>query len=151
MTILMAMLMAMQAPASVAELGWLAGAWESAAEGRWTEERWAPARGGTMLGFSRSGRGETMREFEFLRIQAGADGVPVYHAQPGGRPAVAFRMTAQDGTSATFENAQHDFPQRIRYVRSGETMVATISAIDGSNAMSWTFRRRHGGEQDQAD
>jgi Domain of unknown function (DUF6265) len=131
-------------PASVAELGWMAVRWEASGEdGRWTEEAWTAPRGGVMLGASRSGRGDTLREFEFLRLQAGADGVPVYLAQPGGRaPPVPFRLAARDGTSATFENPAHDFPQRIVYRRSGETMTATISAIDGSNAMSWSFRRQ---------
>ena len=45
-----------------------------------------------MLGYSRAGSGDTLREFEFLRLQAGADGVPAYLAQPGGRPATAFRL-----------------------------------------------------------
>ena len=130
-------------PASISELAWISGRWENvSANGRWTEESWSPPRGGVMLGHSRSGTGEALREFEFLRLQAGEDGVPAYLAQPGGRPAVAFRLAAHDATSATFENPQHDFPQRIRYVRTGDTMVATISRLDGSNAMSWTFRRR---------
>lgn len=152
MKILMAALLALQMQASVADLGWLAGRWETAAEGRWTEEAWLAPRGGAMLGASRSGRDAAMREFEFLRIATGEDGVPVYLAQPGGRPPVAFRLVAHERMSVTFENAQHDFPQRIRYVRTGGTLVATISRIDGSNAMSWTYRRRDGGgEQDQAD
>ena len=95
-----------------------------------------------MIGYSRSGRGETVREFEFIRLQAGEDGIVAYLAQPGGRAAVSFRLVARDGSSATFENPDHDFPQRIRYSRNGETLTATISAIDGSNAMSWTFQRR---------
>lgn len=128
---------------NVADLAWLSGRWESVSpNGRWTEENWSAPRGGIMLGHSRSGAGETLREFEFLRLQAGADGVPAYLAQPGGRPATAFRLTAREGTSVTFDNPQHDFPQRIRYVRTGNVMVATISRLDGSNAMSWTFRRR---------
>jgi hypothetical protein len=68
--------------------------------------------------------------------------VPVYLAQPGGRAPVQFRLTARTRTGATFENPAHDFPQRIVYRRSGDSMVATISALDGSNAMSWTYRRR---------
>lgn len=138
------LLMGQAAPqASVADLAWLAGRWESvSANGRWTEENWSEPRGGVMLGHSRSGAGDRLREFEFLRLQAGADGVPAYLAQPGGRPATAFRLTAREGTSATFDNPQHDFPQRIRYVRTGNVLVATISRLDGSNAMSWTFRRR---------
>lgn len=131
-----------QAPATVADLGWMSGRWQAVNEGRWTEELWSPARGGVMLGYSRSGREDVLGEWEFIRIQAGADGVPVYWGSPGGRPAVGFRLTARDGTSATFDNPAHDFPQRIRYARDGDVMVATVSAIDGSNAMSWTYRRR---------
>ena len=138
------LLMGQAAPsARVDDLAWMSGRWEADAAGRWTEESWSAPRGGVMLGFSRSGREDALREFEFLRLEAGADGVPVYLAQPGGRsPAVPFRLTARDGTSATFDNPAHDFPQRIRYQRDGDTMTATISAIDGSNAMSWRFRRQ---------
>jgi hypothetical protein len=129
-------------PAGVGDLAWMSGHWATEAGGRWTEESWSAPRGGMMLGHSRSGRGAAVREFEFLRLQAGADGVPVYFAQPGGRPAVPFRLTARTRTGATFENPAHDFPQRIVYRRNGDSMVATISALDGSNAMSWTYRRR---------
>ena len=130
-------------PPGIGTLGWMTGRWESlTARGRWTEETWSMERGGVMLGYSRSGTGDAVREFEFLRIQAGADGVPAYLAQPGGRSPVPFRLTAHDVNSATFENPAHDFPQRIRYVRTGDSMVATISALDGSNAMSWTYRRQ---------
>lgn len=138
------LLMAQAAPPpGVTDLGWMSGRWETvSAEGDWTEESWAPPRGGLMLGYSRSGAGERLREFEFMRIEAGEDGVPAYLAQPAGRPAVAFRLTAHDAGSATFDNPAHDFPQRIVYRRTGDTMVATISALDGSNAMSWTYRRQ---------
>ena len=136
-----AALIGAQAP-QAADLGWLSGTWETESGGRWTEEVWAAPKSGMLIGFSRSGEGDTVREFEFLRIEAGADGVPAYVAQPGGRPPVAFRLTEATGTGATFENPAHDFPQRIRYLRDGETLVATISAIDGSNAMSWRYRRR---------
>lgn len=143
--VLAALLLTATAPAPrIADLAWLAGAWSSQTGTGWTEERWAPPRGGAMLGTSRSGDGERMREFEFLRIQPDQDGTLAYFAQPGGAPAVAFRLVQSDRTSATFENPAHDFPQRIRYVRSGQILTATISAIDGSNAISWTLRRsRH--------
>lgn len=139
-----AMLLMGQAPArpSVADLAWMSGSWASESDGRWTEEVWLPPRGGAMLGLSRSGREAAMRDYEYIRIQAGEDGVPVYHASPGGRAPVGFRLVASDGSSATFENPQHDYPQRIRYRRDGDTLVATISATDGANAMRWTYRRR---------
>lgn len=138
-----ALLMAQAAPPARAdELGWMSGLWLAESAGRWTEESWSAPRGGVMLGHSRTGREDVLREFEFLRIAPGADGVLAYLAQPGGRPAVSFRLVARERTSATFENPQHDFPQRIRYVRDGDSLTATISAMDGSNAMSWTFRRQ---------
>jgi hypothetical protein len=129
-------------PATVGDLAWMSGQWTTEAGGRWTEESWSAPRGGVMLGYSRAGAGNAPREFEFLRLQAGADGVPVYFAQPGGGAPVPFRLTAHGRGSATFENPAHDFPQRIGYRRDGDTMVATISALDGSNAMRWTYRRR---------
>ena len=130
-------------PVPLSELGWMSGSWESEGQGDVrTQETWSTPRGGLMLGYSRTGSGERTREFEFLRIIPDMDGVLSYIAQPGGGAPVGFRMTAHGATSATFDNAQHDFPQRIRYVRTGNRMVATISRLDGSNAMSWTYRRR---------
>lgn len=97
-----------------------------------------------MLGYGRSGNGERLREFELLRIQAAEDGVPVYYAQLGNSAPIGFRLVAHDATSATFENPQHDYPQRIHYERAGsETMMATISKLDGSNAIRSLYRRQH--------
>ena len=129
-------------PIRVADLAWMSGRWETTtANNVVTEEAWSAPRAGLMLGHSRTTSGERTREFEFLRIIADEDGVLSYVAQPGGGAPVEFRMTAHGATSATFDNPQHDFPQRIVYRRSGDTMVATISALDGSHAMSWTYRR----------
>ena len=143
----LAVLLMGQAPpqATVADLGWMAGRWVSEANGRWTEEHWSAPRAGTMMGYSWSGSGETIREYEYLRLQAGEDDEIVYLAQPNGRAGVGFYLAQGDATSATFENPTHDFPQRIRYVRTGDIMVATISKLDGSNAMRWTYRRQRGG------
>lgn len=145
---LSALLLVAASPAArVDDLAWMAGSWSAETPDRgngggWTEEYWMVPRGGVMLGASRSGKGGALREFEYLRIESGADGTPTYVAQPGGRSPVAFRLVQHAATSATFENAAHDYPQRIRYVREGDTLTATISAIDGSKAMRWVYRRR---------
>jgi hypothetical protein len=136
------LLLAASEPARVDDLGWMAGDWVREADGRWTEESWTRPRGGLMLGHSRSGRGETVREFEYLRVQAGADGTIAYVAQPGGRAPVAFALVRHDAASATFENAAHDYPQRIHYAREGDGLTATISRLDGTQAMRWDYRRR---------
>ncbi len=84
-----AVLLAASPAATVDDLAWLAGQWSREASERWTEESWTAPRGGVMLGHSRSGRGDSLRDFEFLRVQAGADGIPAYIAQPGGGAPVA--------------------------------------------------------------
>ena len=135
------LLMAQSAPlARVADLGWMSGHWRTA-DGT-TEEDWSAPRAGTLLGTSRTTQNGTLREYEFLRIQAGADGVPVYWASPNGAPPVGFRLSRAGPSSATFDNPGHDYPQRISYRRDGEALVATISAIDDSRATSWTYRRQ---------
>lgn len=147
-TLLAAVLLIAATPApTVDDLAWMAGSWveeggAGAAGGRWTEEYWTIPRGGVMLGASRSGRGAALGEFEFLRLRTGEDGVVAYVAQHGGGTPVAFPLADHDAMSATFENAAHDYPQRIRYRRDGDVMTATISAIDGSKARSWVYRRR---------
>lgn len=138
----LAMMLAAANPAAkVDDLAWMAGQWSREDGGRWTEESWTSPRGGVMLGHSRSGRGADLREFEFLRIAAGEDGTPAYIAQPGGGAPVAFRLVQHDAASATFATRAHDYPQRIRYLREGDRMIATISRIDGSKAQSWDYRR----------
>ena len=129
-------------PTRVDDLAWLSGRWATNDGGRWTEEVWSGPRGGTLMGFSWTGEGTNISEYEYLRVQSGEDHEIVYLAQPGGGPGVGFYLVQADGTGVTFENPTHDFPQRIRYQRNGDVMVATISKLDGSNAMSWTYRRQ---------
>ena len=104
-------------PARVSDLAWMSGSWVTSANGRWTEEHWSAPRAGTMIGYSWTGQGETIHEYEYLRLQAGEDQGIVYLAQPNGGPGTGFHLSASDATSATFENPAHDFPQRIIYCR----------------------------------
>jgi hypothetical protein len=141
----------------VAALAWLSGDWEEVrSEGphvtTWTVEHWSRPRGGVMLGTNLSGRrtsnsssrdvSDTARGFEFMRIARGSDGAISFHASPGGAPAVAFRLVRSGKAEAVFENSANDYPQRVSYRRQGDSLIGTISLIDGSKPMSWTFRRR---------
>lgn len=142
-------------------LAWLSGEWEQVTQSgphvsSWTVERWSAPRGGVMLGTSLAGRRTTNsataavvdqpRSFEFLRISPGEGGQLTYFASPGGQAATAFPLARMGRYEVVFENASHDYPQRIAYRRDaratgGETLTATISMIDGSRPMSWTYRR----------
>lgn len=120
----------------LADLAWLAGHWRSEKPGRVVEEVWLPSRGGMLLGMNRT---TTSRggQFEFLRIDEHA-GVISYLASPGGRPPTVFPLKSLAGQVVEFENPDHDFPKRIRYARTGDTLVASIHG-DNDKSMSWTW------------
>ncbi|MES2441248.1 MAG: DUF6265 family protein [Pseudomonadota bacterium] len=128
--------------------GWMAGCWVQEAGERWTEECWTGARGGMMMGSSRTGRGDKTVEWEAMQIVldlADGDGPPTamaYRAAPGGGAATVFAWAPGSGPGVTFVNAAHDYPQRIRYWREGELLMAEISMADGSKPMRWRYRRQ---------
>lgn len=118
---------------------WMAGAWSLADGERWTEEFWTGPRGGMMIGASREGQGDSLRSWEAIRIVRKADGTLAYIPMPNGGAPVEFALVRQDAQSIEFANPMHDFPQRIRYWRVGDTLHAEIALIDGSRAIAWSY------------
>ena len=109
-------------------LSWIAGCWRqtSGNGSRVVDEQWMSLRGGVMLGMSRTVRGDSLLELEFLQILE-RSGRLVYHAQPSGQRPADFEATVVSDTLAVFENPEHDFPQRIIYRRHGtDSLVARI-------------------------
>ena len=128
--------------AGIDQAGWLAGVWAVETEGRWTEERWAPPRGGVMLGTSLSGKGAVASSFEYMRIAVDSGGGLTFWGSPDGKPPVPFRLVDGGPKLLVFENPAHDYPTRITYRRDGDALVATIAGPGGANPMSWRYRRR---------
>ena len=128
-------------PVKVDGLGWMSGSWVSEEGERWTQESWTAPRGGMMLGAGSSGRGDTVRDWEHMRIAPDETGALSFWGSPKGAAPVPFRLVSMGPAEAVFENPRHDFPQRIVYRREGDTLVATISARDGSNAISWRYKK----------
>ena len=80
-----------------------------------------------MLGASRTVRDGRTVAHEFVRIGPAGDGVLTYHAHPSGQAPAAFRLARLEPRLAVFENAAHDFPQRIGYRRlADDTLLAWI-------------------------
>ncbi len=123
------------------QLDWLTGHWEQVDGDRWTEEIWTKPHGGRMLGVGWSGKGPTPQSFEHMRIEPDRDGTPVFLGSPSGGKPTPFRMVRRTATAIVFENAAHDFPQRISYTLERGTLSAEASRIDGSNKQSWTYRK----------
>jgi hypothetical protein len=127
----------------------LAGCWEQQRDaGAWTEECWTGTRGGLMMGSGRDGKDDSVRHWEWMRIERGSDGSLTFYGSPKGAPGVGFKATQADSTSITFVNAGHDYPQRIRYKVTETGLDAEISMADGSNPNRWTYRRSMGAKAD---
>jgi hypothetical protein len=107
----------------VAQLAWLAGCWKGNVNQREFREQWLPMQGGKLIGAGQQVMGGAMQDYEFLRIEAKAEGV--YFTQfSGDLKAVTFRLadiaTDRDDTVFTFANAVPGFPQRLVYRRGKE-------------------------------
>lgn len=123
-------------PRAAIPLAWLAGCWVTADGG--TEERWTAVSGGYLFGSNITLKGGEVVFFEQLRIEPGADR-PILQAYPRGVGPTSFVADETGDRAATFVNAGHDYPQRIRYERRGDSLTATVSLLDGSRPGVWQF------------
>jgi hypothetical protein len=114
----------------VNRLAWISGCWQQTdGTGRVVDEQWMTPRGNTMMGMSRTVRGDSLIEYEQLRISERA-GKAVYHALPSGQQPSEFTAAAVSDTLVVFENPQHDFPQRIIYRKRGADSI--VARIEGT-------------------
>jgi hypothetical protein len=121
-----------RAPAhTVADLAWISGSWEMTRGATRVEEHWTRPAANALLGMGRRLNGERMVFFEFLRIEQRDDGI-YYVAQPRGRAPTDFKLTRFDGSSAVFENPQHDFPKRVLYRKNPDGSLT--ARVDGGEA-----------------
>ena len=72
------------------DLAWLAGEWQLTTAAQCIEETWTRPSANMLIGMSRTVVAGRTTAFEFVRIEARADGI-YYVAQPGGRPPVDFK------------------------------------------------------------
>ena len=130
-------------PVDLESLAWIAGHWSVETPGGGdTEEIWLAPRAGLMVGVNRSVSSKGRAHFEFLRIEKRGDAI-AYVASPGGGAPTDFMLTASTATSATFENAAHDFPKRITYRLDAGQLVARVDGGSAApdEAMEWRWSR----------
>jgi uncharacterized protein DUF6265 len=129
---------------SLADIGWLAGDWEMSAGTRCVEEHWTTPSSNLLVGMSRTVEGGRTTSFEFVRIEARADGI-YYVAQPSGRPPVDFKLTSDVASELVFVNPGHaDHLKRIVYRRQADGgLTARIEGEDAGRpfAVDYPYRR----------
>jgi hypothetical protein len=94
-----------------------------------------------MEGSAFSTSGGTTRVSEHLRIER-MGGEVFYVAKPGENPLpTSFKLIEANGTRFVFENAGHDFPQRIIYTRLADGgLLARIEGVMDGQARGIDFR-----------
>jgi len=129
------------------DLAWLAGSWQLAKGARCVEEHWTRPSTNMLVGTSRTVEGGRTVAFEFLRIEARADGI-YYVAQPGGRPPVDFRLSTDNPTELVFLNPGHaDHLKRIIYRRQGDgALAARVEGEDEGRAFAVDYPYRRSAE-----
>ncbi|MGH7724279.1 MAG: DUF6265 family protein [Candidatus Eiseniibacteriota bacterium] len=124
------------APTALARLEWLAGCWKRESTKRLVEEQWMAPAAGLMLGSSRTVSLAEQRvvEYEQLRIEE-KDGRLVFTSLPSGQSQASFTSITLTDSLVVFENATHDFPQRVAYRRGRDgSLEAWIEGtVDGKS------------------
>jgi hypothetical protein len=121
-------------------LSWLAGCWRLNRGATVVDEQWLTPLGGMMLGTSRTVKGGTVREYEFVVLRTSATGA-TYEAHPSGQDSTTFTSNgAPIGNEVVFENPAHDFPQKVGYRRvSPDSVVAWIEGKMGGASKKIEF------------
>jgi ketosteroid isomerase-like protein len=115
---------------------WMIGHWVR--EDGTGSETWVAA-GPALLGVGFTTTDARTSWFEVLIITE-VDGVLTYTALPGGQKAVDFAVADSGPESVGFANLAHDHPQRIRYRRRGDTLLAELESARGGSEL-WTWQR----------
>ena len=117
-----------ESKASIQTLGWLAGCWEMNNEkrGMVITEMWIKPSGDAMIGAGRTVKSGKLVDFEFFRVVEEANGLSFIARPSANKEDTTFKMIRSSADEIVFENAAHDFPQRIMYKRDGEKMTARI-------------------------
>ncbi len=111
----------------ISDVRWLSGCWAIDGGQPGSGEQWTSPAGGSMFAVSRTVRNSKTTAFEFLRIIETEEGGLLYIALPSGQTLTTFVMISISANEVVFENPDHDFPQRVAYLRpSAERLIGRI-------------------------
>ena len=104
---------------------WLQGCWELTTATRSVEEAWTTAKGGSMIGVSRTIQDGKTTAYEMIVLREEGNRL-AYEAHPSGQPPATFLSTRISASELVFENPAHDFPQEVGYRLEGDALLAWI-------------------------
>lgn len=123
-----------------ADLSWIAGHWLECTPRGEATETWTDGRGGLMLGLSKSIR-DGRTSWELSRIDRTPEGI-AFFASPKGQQPAEFKAVSITKDKVVFEKLDHDFPQRVVYMREGDRLTGRIEGTVGGKLRSaeWHYR-----------
>ena len=132
-------------PLTLDSLAWLEGDWVRQTRRGLAVETWSQVGSHTMEGTATVEVDGVPRPTEYMRLEIFGDEIflvakPVQNEFPTG-----FLLVASTDTEWTFSNPNHDFPQKITYVRVGEDelLVQIEGPMDGEvRTVDFRFTRR---------
>lgn len=130
---------AMPAWAATSLPGWLAGTWAMERGAEWADEVWMGPRGDAMLGMARNGFGPDVQSWQSARILRRGEGLTLIVQTKGGA-AVEYPLAFASADAIEFASTRNEFPQRIRYERTGQLLTLELSRMDGSEAVRTNYR-----------
>ncbi|TNE67193.1 MAG: hypothetical protein EP335_02355 [Alphaproteobacteria bacterium] len=123
---------------SITDLTFLTGCWAGKVGGVVYEENWTGASGGTLMATSKTLKADKLAFFEFLMIRRAEDGIR-FVPYLKGREGANFALTQAGASHVLFTNPDNDFPSAIRYERSGDSLMVTLSS--GTHSESYSLSR----------
>ena len=121
--------------ASGGDFDWLAGCWVS--DDKSTQEVWVIDGEQSLAGFSVTINDNQFGFYELMSIRQDENGSWFFTAYPSGQASASFKAVQQGENSVLFANADHDYPQEIRYERKGDRLSASVSLLDGVKPISF--------------
>jgi hypothetical protein len=109
------------------KLAFMAGCWS----GPGTYEMWMKPEAGSVMGLGRAVRNGKVVGTEYFFVTEGPDGVVLNVQQRLAAKVTQFRAKELTATSVTFENPEHDYPQRVIYRVTGPgALLGRIEGVD---------------------
>jgi hypothetical protein len=130
-------------PNELGRFAFMVGCWESKpdANGQVNKEVWSSPQGGLMFSWATAMKGGQLASFEQTRIDMRGQRATYIASPEGQRPVVFTEAGPTAPNQVTFENPQHDYPQRISYRAEKGGLAATISRMDGSRPVQYAWGR----------
>ena len=130
-----------QTTAKLNDLSWLSGCWQGQEGTALFEEIWSKPAGMSMIGLGRTVKDNRTISFEFMQFRE-ENGTLAFLPQPQGGAQVRFPLKEFTTAKFTFENATHDFPQRVTYERKGTLLLATIEGTEKGKFLRQEFEMK---------